>query len=74
MTLEELLDKWKINRTMLASKMGMTKGLFCNKLSDKTPKYRFFPEELERLYAILAELKSDLELTTTQKIEKEKKP
>lgn len=57
--MREIIDKWKINRNLLAEKMGMSKGFFNNKLSERQ-KYKFTEEEKERLKQILIELRNDL--------------
>ena len=62
MTLLELIDKWSINRAVLASKMGMLKGTFNNKLSDKHPT-QFSPEERVKLIHVLWEMANDIEDT-----------
>lgn len=58
--MREIIDKWKINRNLLAEKMGMSKGFFNNKLSERQ-KYKFTEEEKERLKQILIEMRNDLE-------------
>lgn len=58
--LKEIIDKWKLNRNLLADKMGMPKGTFNNKLSG-THTSKFTDQELDKLKAILIELRSDLE-------------
>ncbi len=56
----EVIDKWKLNRNLLASKMEMPKGTFNNKLSANHPT-KFTQEELQKLKCILVELRNDLE-------------
>lgn len=58
--LKEIIDKWRLNQNLLAEKMGMPKGTFNNKLSG-THTSKFSNEELDKLKAILVELRSDLE-------------
>lgn len=56
----EVIDKWKLNRNLLAAKMEMPKGTFNNKLSPNHPT-SFTDEELQKLKCILVELRTDLE-------------
>lgn len=58
--MKELIENWKLNKTLLASKMGMSKSFFNNKLMERKP-YSFNDEEIERLKNILIELRNDLE-------------
>ena len=60
MTFYELIEKWKLNRNLLASKMQMSKATFNNKLS---PDYygNFTESEQTRLMEILNELKNDMD-------------
>ena len=57
--LSDIITKWKLNQTLIAEKMGMSRGNFCNKLS---PNHyvKFSDNELERLTDILIELRTDL--------------
>lgn len=55
----QVIDKWKVNRALLASKMNMPKGTFNNKLSDAHTAY-FTDKELNQLCNILIELRADL--------------
>ncbi len=57
--LSEIITKWKLNQTLIAKKMGMSKGNFCNKLS-LNHYVKFSNNELERLTEILIELRTDL--------------
>ena len=45
--------KWKLNRTLLASKIGLSKGSFNNKFSE-TGTYKFTDQEKEDLKKILS--------------------
>ena len=63
MTLLELIDKWSINRAVLASKMGMLKGTFNNKLSDKHPT-QFTDKERIQLIEVLREMGNDIDKAT----------
>lgn len=58
--LNELIDKWKINRNMLADRMSMPKGTFNNKLSPNHTA-KFTELELDKLKGILIEMRTDLE-------------
>lgn len=58
--LKDIIDKWKINRNMLATKMEISKGAFNNKLSGRHP-YKFSMDEERKLISILIDLKVDLE-------------
>jgi len=53
----ETIKKWKLNQTLLAKKMDMSKVVFGNKLKDDS----FSNEERIRLKMILRELYSDLD-------------
>jgi len=53
----EVIKKWKLNQTLLAQKMGMSKVVFGNKLNGD----RFSDDELIRLKMVLRELYSDLD-------------
>lgn len=58
--LKEVIDKWRLNRTLLAEKMGMSKDAFNKKLNEQDG--RFLDEqETRELSKILLELKTDLE-------------
>lgn len=58
--LKEVIDKWKLNRNLLADKMEMSKDAFNKKLNE-TDGRSFSEEELSRLSKILLELRDDLE-------------
>ena len=53
----EVIKKWKLNQTLLAQKMGMSKVGFGNKLNGD----EFSEDELVRLKMVLRELYSDLD-------------
>lgn len=61
--MEEIIEKWKLNKGLLASKMEMPLGTFCNKLSPKHPT-KFLDREIVRLKGILIELRNDLDNVT----------
>lgn len=58
--MEEIINKWKLNKGLLAFKIGMPLGTFCNKLSSKHDT-KFTDAELIRLKMVLKELYGDLE-------------
>ncbi len=58
--MQEIIEKWKINKGLLASKMGMLTGTFCNKLNPNHPT-QFSEQEAVRLKMILKEMASDIE-------------
>ena len=58
--MEEIINKWKLNKGLLAFKIGMPLGTFCNKLSGKHSS-EFTDAEMIRLKLILKELYGDLE-------------
>ncbi len=62
--MEELIEKWRLNKSLLASKMGMPLGTFCNKLSSKHPT-KFLDREIILLKSVLLELENDLDSITT---------
>ena len=57
--LRAIIDTWKINRSLLASKIGISKGAFNNKLNEVST-YRFSDTELNRLCLVLIELRDTL--------------
>jgi hypothetical protein len=57
--MEKLINKWKINKGMLAKQMNMPLGTFCNKLSSKHAS-TFSDEELIRLKLVLGEMNADI--------------
>lgn len=58
--LKEVIDKWKLNRNLLAIKMGMSKDAFNKKLNE-TDGRSLSEDEMSRLSKILLELRDDLE-------------
>lgn len=58
--LQEIIEKWKVNKGLLASKMEMPLGTFCNKLSPKHSA-SFTDAELIRLKMVLTEMAGDIE-------------
>lgn len=63
LTLLQVFNRWKLNRALLASKMGMPKGTFNNKLSDKHES-NFSDAELIKLKGILREMSIDIDKVT----------
>ena len=59
--MEEIIIQWKLNRAVLASKIGMPKGTFNNKLSPTHPT-KFSTGESQKLTCVLLELRKDLEV------------
>lgn len=58
--LKEVIDKWKLNRNLLAIRMGMSKDAFNKKLNG-TDGRSLSDEEMQKLSNILLELRDDLE-------------
>lgn len=61
--MEKIIEKWRLNKGLLASKIGMPLGTFCNKLSEKHTAY-FSDAEIIKLKGILIELRNDLDSVT----------
>ena len=57
--MHKLIEKWKINKGLLAKKMNMPLGTFCNKLSPKHST-TFSEAELIQLKLVLKELRDEL--------------
>jgi hypothetical protein len=55
--MREIIDKWKINKSVLATKMSMTNTTFNKKLKNDS----FADEELIQLKRILTEMSSDID-------------
>jgi len=61
MNVIELIKKWKIPQIWIANEIGMSRGLFNNKIKNNG-KYSYFKkEELEKIKSVLNELKKDIE-------------
>ncbi len=58
--IQEIVEKWKLNKVVLASKMQMPLGTFCNKLSPTHSAY-FTDKEIIQLKMVLKELSADLD-------------
>lgn len=63
MTVLQVVDKWKLNRALLASKMGMPKGTFNNKLNASHAS-TFSNEENIKLKGVLREMANDIDTVT----------
>lgn len=61
--MQEIIEKWKLNKGLLASKMQMPLGTFCNKLSPKHPT-QFSDAEIVRLKSVLIDLRNDIDGVT----------
>ena len=57
--LSEIITKWKLNQTLLAEKLGMSRSNFCRKLSPDQG-VKFSEQELDHLREALIELRTDL--------------
>ncbi len=55
-----IIEKWKVNKGLLASKMNMPLGTFCNKLSPKHTT-QFTDAEMIRLKMVLKEMGVELD-------------
>lgn len=55
----KLIEKWKLNKGLIAKKMNMPLGTFCNKLSPKHTT-TFSDEETIQLKLVLKELRDDI--------------
>lgn len=55
----KLIEKWKLNKGLLAKKMNMPLGTFCNKLSPKHTS-DFSEAEMVQLKLVLKELRDDI--------------
>jgi hypothetical protein len=60
MEIKEIIQKWKLNKNLLASKLKMLKGTFNNKLNPDS-KDKFTDDELILLRSIMLELRKDLD-------------
>jgi len=58
--MQKTIDNWRLNKGVLASKMGMVLGTFCNKLNPNHST-QFTDKEITRLKMVLKDLSSDLE-------------
>lgn len=58
-----LIEKWKINKTMLAEQIGMRKELFQQKISPNVKYYSFTDEELIKILNALNSFTNDVRNT-----------
>ena len=63
LSLQEVIEKWKLNKGLLASKMTMPLGTFCNKLNPKHST-QFSDAEIIKLKGVLIDLQKDLDAVT----------
>lgn len=61
--MQKVIEDWKLNKGLLAYKMNMPLGTFCNKLNPKHSAY-FTDAENVKLKGILIELSNDLDAIT----------
>lgn len=61
--MQKVIEKWKLNKGLLASKLNMPLGTFCNKLNPKHST-QFTDAEIIRLKGVLIELRNDLDSVT----------
>lgn len=57
--MNKLIDKWKLNKGLLAKKMNMPLGTFCNKLSPKHTS-AFSDAEMIQLKLVLKDMRDDI--------------
>ena len=55
----QIIEKWKLNKTFLAEKLGMEQPTFINTIK-KRQYYNFTPAQLEKLKGILVKMREDL--------------
>lgn len=61
--MQQVIENWKINKGVLASKMQMPLGTFCNKLNPNHAT-KFSDAEIVRLKGVLIELSADIDGVT----------
>jgi hypothetical protein len=59
-SITNLVQKWELNKALLARKMNMLPATFNNKFNPKYTHINFTPEELGKLKSILVKLREDL--------------
>lgn len=57
--LNKVIMKWKLNKSLLAEKIGMPKTTFSFTISGKKH-YKFTPEQFEKLTKVLSKMSDDL--------------
>ena len=60
MKLEQLIDKWRINQSLLAEKLNITRGIFSQKLRKKDNQY-FTKEQEDKIKEVIKELGKDVD-------------
>ncbi|PIY10124.1 MAG: hypothetical protein COZ18_06700 [Flexibacter sp. CG_4_10_14_3_um_filter_32_15] len=60
MKLEQLIDKWRINQSLLAEKLNITRGSFSQKLRKKDNQY-FTKEQEDKIKEVIKELGKDVD-------------
>lgn len=63
----QVINDWKMNKTLLAQKSGMNPYTFKMKLLDTQPQYRFTEEEQDRIAAVLRDMAKDIIKITDNK-------
>lgn len=61
LTVPLLINRWKLNKVHLASRMKMPVGTFKNKLSETQTAYKFTDEENEQLKDVLMDMSADVQ-------------
>lgn len=56
-----IIDGWKLNKVLLASKINMKHSTFKNKINAKYPQYKLTESEQEKLIEVLKEMATDIE-------------
>ena len=57
-----LISYWRLNKVVLAEKMGMPVSTFKNKLYPTQKQYSFTEQEKKKLIEVLQSLRTDIEL------------
>lgn len=60
MEIQEIIEKWNLNKQLLASKIGLEKGTFHNKLNPEHST-KFTDDEMVLLRCALIEMRKDLD-------------
>ena len=60
--MKTVIDKWRLNKVVLAQKMNMPHSTFKNKYRETGGKYKFTEAEKKQLDDILLELATDISL------------
>lgn len=56
-----IIDGWKLNKVLLAYKVGMKHSTFKNKINAKFPQYKLTEIEQDKLIEVLKEMATDIE-------------